>query len=194
MRKLVVTEFLSLDGVYQAPGDPNEDPEGGFRHGGWQRPYFDEVFMAEAARGMAETDAHLFGRKTYEIMAAYWPGAPADDPFARHLNSVRKYVASRTLTEVAWRNTTLLKGDVAEEVAGLKELPGENISVLGSGNLVGTLIEHDLVDEYVLVVHPIVLGGGKRLFPDDGRLRRLRLADSKPTTTGAVILTYAPER
>ena len=194
MRKLVVIEFLSLDGVYQAPGDPNEDTDGGFQHGGWQRPYFDEVLGASAAQGMAETDAHLFGRKTYEIMAAYWPNAPADDPYAKHLNAVRKYVASRTLTEATWQNTTVIGGDVAEEVAELKEQPGKSISVLGSGNLVHTLAEHDLVDEYSLVVHPIVLGGGKRLFPDDGQLRRLRLVDSKPTTTGGLMLTYRPER
>jgi dihydrofolate reductase len=194
MRKLGVVEFLSLDGVYQAPGDPNEDTEGGFEHGGWQRPYFDEVLAETAARGMAETDAQLFGRKTYEIMAAYWPNAPEDDPYAKHLNSVQKYVASKTLTEVTWQHTTLLKGEVAEAVARLKEQPGGAISVLGSGNLVRTLAEHDLVDEYLLAVYPIVLGSGKRLFPDDGKLRRLRLIDATPTTTGGVILTYRPER
>jgi len=194
MRKLVVVEFLSLDGVYQAPGAPDEDTEGGFEHGGWQMPYFDEVLGAAADDGIAETDAHLFGRKTYEIMAAYWPNAPADDPFTEHLNSVRKYVASRTLTEVTWQNTTLLRGDVAEEVARLKEQPGKSITVLGSGNLVQTLAEHDLIDEYSLSVFPIVLGGGKKLFPEDGRLRRLRLVDSKVTGTGGPMLTYRPER
>jgi dihydrofolate reductase len=193
MRKLVVVEFLSLDGVYQAPGDPNEDTEGGFQHGGWQRPYFDEVLGASAAKGMAETDAHLFGRKTYEIMAAYWPNAPADDPFAQHLNGVRKYVASRTLTEATWQNTSVIT-DVAEEVTKLKAQPGRSISVLGSGNLLRTLVEHDLVDEFSLVVHPIVLGSGKRLFAEDGQLRRLRLVDSTPTTTGGLLLTYEPER
>ena len=194
MRKLVVVEFLSLDGVYQAPGDPDEDTEGGFQHGGWQRPYFDEVLGASAAQGMAETDTHLFGRKTYEIMAAYWPNAPADDPFAKHLNVVRKYVASRTLTEVTWQNASLLQGDVAEAVAHLKQQSGKNISVLGSGDLVRTLAEHDLVDEYSLAIYPVVLGSGKKLFPDDGQLRRLRLVDSKPTTTGGVMLTYEPQR
>lgn len=194
MRKLGVVEFLSLDGVYQSPGDPNEDTEGGFEHGGWHLPYGDDVLFAAAARGMAETDAQLFGRKTYEIMAAYWPSAPEDDPFANHLTSVQKYVASRTLTEVAWQNSTLLQGDVAEEVAKLKEQPGGTISVLGSGNLVRTLAEHDLVDEYLLAVYPIVLGGGKRLFPDDGQLRRLQLVDATPTTTGGVMLTYRPQR
>jgi len=194
MRKLVVIEFLSLDGVYQAPGDPNEDIEGGFRHGGWQRPYFDDVLGTAAAGGMSETDAHLFGRKTYEIMAGYWPTAPADDPYGRHLNSVQKYVASRTLQKVEWQNSTLLQGDVAEEVAKLKEQPGKNIAVLGSGNLVQTLIQHDLVDEYSLSVFPIVLGSGKKLFPDSDRTRSLRLVDSKTTSTGGLILTYEPAR
>jgi dihydrofolate reductase len=194
VRKLVVIEFLSLDGVYQAPGARNEDTEGGFAHGGWQRPYFDEILGSWAGRGMAETDAHLFGRKTYEKMAAYWPNAPADDPYGKHLNSVQKYVASRTLNSVEWQNTTLLQGDVAEEVAKLKDQPGNNIAVLGSGNLVQTLIEHDLVDEYSLSVFPVLLGGGKKLFPDDGQLRKLELVDSEPTTTGGVMLTYRPAR
>ena len=194
MRKLVVIEFLSLDGVYQAPGDPNEDTEGGFQHGGWQRHYFDDVLGTAAAGGMSETDAHLFGRKTYEIMAGYWPTAPADDPYGRHLNSVQKYVASRTLQKVEWQNSTLLQGDVAEQVAKLKEQPGKNIAVLGSGNLVQTLIEHDLVDEYSLAVYPIVLGSGKKLFPDSDRTRSLRLVDSKTTSTGGLILTYEPAR
>jgi dihydrofolate reductase len=194
MRKLVVIEFLSLDGVHQAPGDPNEDTEGGFRHGGWQRPYFDDVMGAAAGEGMAATDAHLFGRKTYEIMAAYWPTAPADDPFARHLNGVQKYVASRTLQTVEWQNSILIRGDVSEEVARLKEQPGKNIAVLGSGHLVRTLMEHDLVDEYSLSVFPIVLGSGKRLFRDADQVRRLTLVDSKATTTGGLMLTYQPER
>jgi dihydrofolate reductase len=194
MRKLVVIEFLSLDGVYQAPGDPNEDTEGGFRHGGWQRPYFDDVLGVAAAQGMAETDAHLFGRKTYEIMAAYWPTAPSDDPFAQHLNSVAKYVASRTLQKVEWQNSTLIREDLVDEVTKLKDQPGKTIAVLGSGNLVRTLIEHDLVDEYSLAVYPIVLGSGKKLFPGSDQVQRLRLVDSKPTTTGGLLLTYQPAR
>lgn len=193
MRKLIVTEFLSLDGVYQAPGDPNEDREGGFEHGGWQMPYVDEVLIGEAAAGMADTDAQLFGRRTYEIMASYWPNAPADDPYARHLNSVQKYVASRTLRTADWQNTTVLDGDVPEQVRELKERPGKNITVLGSGNLVRTLAKHDLVDVYWLAVYPIALGRGKRLFEGD-RVHKLRLVDSKPTTTGGLLLTYHPER
>jgi dihydrofolate reductase len=193
MRKLVVTEFLSLDGVYQGPGAPDEDREGGFEHGGWQMPYADDVLGAAAAEGMAETDAQLFGRKTYEIMAAYWPNAPNDDPYAQHLNSVQKYVASKTLQSAEWQETTILR-DIAEEVAELKQGPGKNIAVLGSGNLVKTLMQHDLVDEYSLFVYPIILGGGKRLFPDDDQVRKLRLVDPKPTTTGGLLLTYEPAR
>ena len=194
MRTLTVIEFLSLDGVMQAPGDPDEDTEGGFQHGGWQRPYFDDVLGAAAAEGMAGTDAYLFGRKTYEIMASYWPTAPDDDPYAGHLNSTAKYVASTTLQSTDWQNSTLLKGDVADEVANLKEQPGRNIAVLGSGDLVQTLIKNDLVDEYSLMVFPIVLGTGKRLFRDTGQTRSLRLVDSKTTSTGGLMLTYQPRR
>jgi dihydrofolate reductase len=192
MRMLRVIEFLSLDGVMQAPGDPEEDTEGGFQHGGWQRPYFDDVLGATAAEGMAATDGYLFGRKTYEKMAAFWPTAPDDDPYARHLNGTPKYVASRTLEAVEWENSTLIKGDLAEEVAKLKEQAGKNIAVLGSGELVQTLIEHDLVDEYFLAVFPIVLGSGKRLFREADQARRLSLVDSKATSTGGVLLSYVP--
>jgi len=194
MRKLVVIEFLSLDGVYQAPGGPNEDTDGGFKHGGWQRPFFDDVMGAAVTEGMAQTDAHLFGRKTYEIMAAFWPTAPSkEEPIAQHLNSVEKYVASGTLQKAEWQNSTIIR-DVAKEVAKLKEQPGKNIAVLGSGNLVQSLMVHDLVDEYSLMVFPIVLGSGKRLFPDSESTRNLRLVDSKPTSTGALMLTYQPIR
>ncbi len=192
MRMLRVIEFLSLDGVMQGPGAPEEDTEGGFRHGGWQRPYFDEVLGASAAEGMAATDGYLFGRKTYEKMAAYWPTAPDDDPYAKHLNSTPKYVASRTLQDFEWENSTLIKGDVVEEVAKLKDQPGKNIAVLGSGDLVQTLIQHDLVDEYFLAVFPVVLGSGKRLFREADEVRRLSLVDSKTTGTGGLILTYRP--
>lgn len=194
MRTLRVIEFLSLDGVMQAPGDPQEDTEGGFRHGGWQRPYFDDVLGASAAQGMAATDAYLFGRKTYEKMAAYWPHVSDDDSYARHLNSTPKYVASTTLTHVDWDRTTLLEGDVPQAVAALKEEPGEDIAVLGSGQLVQTLIEHDLADEFSLVVYPILLGSGKRLFRDSEQARRLTLIDSQTTGTGGVMLTYRPAR
>lgn len=192
MRMLRVIEFLSVDGVMQAPGAPEEDTEGGFQHGGWQRPYFDEVLGATTAEGMAATDSYLFGRKTYQAMAAYWPTAPDGDPYGRHLNSTPKYVASRTLHSAEWQNSTLITGDVAREVAKLKEQPGRNIAVLGSGDLLQTLINHNLVDEYFLAVFPIVLGSGKRLFREARQARRLRLVDSKITSTGGAILTYQP--
>jgi dihydrofolate reductase len=192
MRMLRVIEFLSLDGVMQAPGSPDEDTEGGFRHGGWQRPYVDDVLGAAAAEGMAATDTYVFGRKTYEGMAAHWPTVPDDDPYARHLNSTQKYVASRTLRRLDWANSTLLDGDVAEAVARVKAAPGGNIAVLGSGSPVRTLTDNDLVDEYFLAVYPIVLGSGKRLFGEATEPTKLRLVDSKPTGTGGVLLTYRP--
>ncbi|HEU5114081.1 MAG TPA: dihydrofolate reductase family protein [Acidimicrobiia bacterium] len=193
MAKLIVVEQLSLDGVMQAPGDPDEDRSGGFEHGGWAMPYFDEVAGEEAGKSMAETNAFLFGRRTYEIMAAYWPQQPDDDMFAKVLNSLPKYVASTTLPEpLAWSGSTLLKGDVAAAVTELKEEQEGNIVVLGSGQLARTLIEHDLVDDYVLSIHPLMLGGGKRLFDEDGANRPLRMVDSKTSTTGVILATYRP--
>ena len=194
MRKLVVVEFMSLDGVVQAPGDPQEDIEGGFTLGGWQRPYFDEVFMQQAAPGMADTDAQLFGRKTYEKMAAFWPTQGDDDPFAKHLNHVDKYVASRTMTTADWAGTTVLNGDVATQVRELKERDGGTISVLGSPGLVQTLMADDLVDEYALAIHPIVLGSGKKLFRDARQAAKLELVDCVTTTTGVLMTTYRPAR
>jgi dihydrofolate reductase len=194
MRKLSVIDFLSLDGVMQAPGQPDEDTEGGFKHGGWALPYHDEGLAESVADSMAATDAYLFGRKTYDNFAAYWPTAPRDIPFTDHLNNSAKYVVSKTLKDPDWHNSTVIDGDVAEEVRKLKQQPGKNIAVLGSGELVQTLIENDLVDEYFLTVYPLVLGGGKRLFRDDEQLRRLELVDSKTTSTGGVMLTYRPAR
>ena len=194
MRKLVAVEFLSLDGVYQAPGHPEEDREGGFAHGGWQMPYADDVFMKMAVEGMQQTDANLFGRKTFEIMAAYWPNAPADDPFAKHLNSVHKYVASHTLKDPTWENSTVLEGDVPTAVAELKEEPGKNISILGSGELVRSLMADDLIDEYQLIVSPIVLGSGKKLFGPSDEVKKLTLVDAVTTKTGSQLLSYRPER
>ena len=194
MAKLVVVEMLSLDGVMQAPGGPDEDRSGGFEHGGWAMPYFDEVAGEEAGKSMAETGAFLFGRKTYEIMAAYWPHQPDDDIFSNVLNRLPKYVASTTLEEpLAWSGSTLLKGDVAEAVATLKAEQEGNIVVLGSGQLARTLMKHDLVDEYGLTIHPLLLGPGKRLFDDGGAMRPLGLVDSKTSTTGVILATYRPE-
>lgn len=194
MGKLVVVEMLSLDGVMQGPGGADEDRSGGFEHGGWAMPYFDEVVGEEAGKAMAETGAFLFGRKTYQIMAAYWPNHPDDDIFSNVLNSLPKYVASTTLDEpLAWSGSTLLKGEVAEAVAALKEEQLGNIVVLGSGQLARTLMEHDLVDEYGLTIHPLLLGPGKRLFDEAGAMRPMRLVDSKTSTTGVILATYRPE-
>jgi dihydrofolate reductase len=194
MRKLTVSEFVSLDGVMQAPGGADEDTEGGFRHGGWQMGYFDDVAGERIDASMAQTGAFLLGRRTYEIFASYWPTQSDDDPFARILNGLPKYVASTTLGEpLAWRNSTLLQGDVAKAVAELKEGEGGNIVVLGSGGLVQTLYENDLVDEYALMIHPIVLGSGKKLFREVPR-KPLKLADSVTTSTGVLMATYVPER
>ena len=192
MRKLVVTEFLSIDGVMQSPSSPDEDPDGGFAHGGWQPPYFDEGVLAEAQQGMNETDAYLFGRRTYEVMVTHWPTAPSDDPFAGHLNRTKKYVASRTLDAVEWENAELLRGDVAEAVARIKEQPGGSISVLGSGVLVQTLIDNGLVDEIALIVSPLVLGRGKRLFRDAEQVRRFELIRWTATPKGNLVVSYRP--
>lgn len=192
MRMLRVIEFLTLDGVIQAPGAQEEDTENGFRHGGWQRPYVDEVLGATAAEGMAATDAYLLGRKTYEAMASYWPTVGDEDPYARHLNSAPKYVVSTTLRRTEWRNTRLIEGDVVDEVVKLKDQAGGNIAVLGSGELVRTLVVNDLVDEYFLVIFPILLGSGKRLFGNADEPRELSLVDSKPTRTGGIMLIYRP--
>jgi dihydrofolate reductase len=194
MRKVSVTEFLSLDGVMQGPGAPDEDRSGGFAHGGWHLPYVDDDFMKAATEGMTETGGFLFGRKTYEIMAAHWPSQPDSDPFAAVLNSLPKYVASRTLSEpLEWKGSSLLQGDVPAAVAELKEESGGALVAIGSGELVRTLWEHDLVDELQLMIDPIVLGSGKRLFPQEGPMRRLRLVNSSTTGTGMLITTYVPE-
>ena len=195
MRRIVVSEFLTLDGVMQAPGDPNEDRTGGFEHGGWQLAYFDDIFGSVMMDAFANTGGMLLGRRTYETFAAHWPKQPADDPLAGTMNGLEKYVVSTTLTEpLAWQNSTLIKTDVAGAVGKLKAGVGREIQVIGSGELVQTLIKHDLVDAYRLMVHPLVLGTGKRLFREGTGLTRLRLVDTKPTTTGVLILTYEPEK
>jgi dihydrofolate reductase len=193
MSKVVVSTFLSLDGVMQAPGSSEEDRSSGFEHGGWQMPYFDDVMGQAVGQGFATTDGFLLGRKTYEIFAGYWPNQPDDDPTAAAMNGMQKYVASRTLQEpLQWSNSTLLKGDVVEEIAKLKQQGGNELQVIGSGEFAQTLIDSDLVDEYRLMVHPIVLGTGKRLFRDGTKKTPLRLVDSTTSTTGVLILTYQP--
>jgi dihydrofolate reductase len=190
MRKLVVGTFVTVDGVMQAPGGPDEDREGGFEHGGWSFHYWDDVMGQMIGEWTLQAGALLLGRKTYEIFAAHWPHVGGDDPVAAKLNSVPKYVASRTLDEVTWNNSTLLADDVAEAVARLKEEEGGEIQVTGSGDLIQTLIEHDLVDEYRLWVFPLVLGEGKRLFARGTIPAALKLVDTKTSTTGVAIHIY----
>src|SRR5688572_31677437 len=194
MRKLIVNEFLTLDGVMQAPGGEDEDRSGGFDKGGWQMRYLDDIARGSITAGMAEAGGFLLGRRTYEIFAAYWPNAPDEEQvIARPLNTLPKYVASRTLTgPLEWENSTVLQGDVAEAVAALKQEDGDDLHVIGSTELVQTLIAHDLVDEFRVMVDPLFLGGGKRIFRDDGVRRPLRLVDGRVTTTGAIVATYAP--
>ena len=190
MRKLVVGAFLTVDGVMQAPGGPEEDREGGFEHGGWSVNYWDEGMGRIITESTLQGDALLLGRKTYEIFAAHWPKVGGDDPIANKLNSIPKYVASRSLKEVAWNNSTLIEGDVAKAVAALKEQPGNEIQVSGSGDLIQTLIEHDLVDEYRLWIFPLVLGDGKRLFAGGAVPAALKLVGTKTSSTGVAIHTY----
>jgi dihydrofolate reductase len=193
MRKLAVIEFLTLDGVMQSLGSPDEDRDGGFAYGGWAAPYGDEVASRAAGRGIGGTAAYLFGRRTYEKMAAHWPFEPDSNPIAAALNASPKYVASTTLTRADWAGTQILSADVAGSVRELKQQGDGSISVLGSGVLVQTLIEHDLVDEYRLFVHPLVLGTGKRLFRHAPEPIRLRLTECEQTSTGVLLLSYQPE-
>ena len=193
MRKIVAFENLTLDGVMQGPGHLDEDRRGGFEHGGWANAYADEESMKAAAAGMAQTDAILLGRVTYAQFATVWPNQP-DNPFGAFLNATRKYVASRTLNEpLPWANSVLLAGDAADAVTRLREEPGKNITILGSGELVRSLLKRQLIDDLVLQIHPLVLGDGIRLFDgaDEG-VSKLQLVDSSTTSTGVVIATYRP--
>ena len=193
MSRIIVNENVTLDGVMQAPGRPDEDRRGSFEHGGWGQPYFDEVMGRKAGEGMAQTEAFLFGRRTYEDFASVWPNMPQDDPFAAVLNERTKYVASTTLREpLQWANSSLLQGETDEAVAALKAQGGNDIVVLGSGELVRSLMERDLIDRYVLWIHPLVLGSGRRLFIDGIPSASLRLVETVTTTTGVVIATYEP--
>lgn len=193
MRKVIACEWMSLDGVVQAPAYADEDPTGGFKHGGWHVRYFDAASMKWVIENVTTAGGFLLGRRTYDTFAAHWPNASAEEqPLARSLNALPKYVASRTLKEpLAWQNSRLLEGDVAAAVAALKREDGKDLVAIGSTELVQTLIAHDLVDEFRLMIDPVVLGGGKRVFRDDGLLKALRLVSSEVTTTGAILATYA---
>ncbi len=193
MRKIVVSEFMSLDGVVQAPGGPDEDTEGGFAHGGWTWPYWHDDIGAYFSQHMSESDAFLLGRKTWQIHGgAFEP--MVDDPFGDAMNAMPKYVVSTTLPDAsAWRSSTLIKDNVVERVRDLKEQPGKNILMDGSSVLIHTLAQNDLVDEYSLLVYPLVLGGGKKLFPD-GMRTNMRLVETRSFPTGVVLMRYAVER
>jgi dihydrofolate reductase len=194
MRKVIADEWMTLDGVIQAPGQADEDRSGGFRHGGWHVGYFDDIAQRWVVDSVVKGGGFLLGRRTYEIFAAHWPNASEEEQvLAEPLNTKPKYVASRTLAEpLAWQNSTVLQDDVGEAVAALKQEDGQDLHVIGSSELVQALVAHDLVDEFRVMIDPVVVGGGKRLFRDDGALRPLRLLDSQMTTTGVIIATYAP--
>ena len=190
MSKVVVFTSVTLDGVMHAPGRPDEDRRGGFTNGGWALPYNDPVMGRVTAEGMADAGPLLLGRRTYEDFHGFWP-KQTDNPFTEVLDNTLKYVASTTLAEpLPWQNSRLLDGDAAEAVARLKQEPGKDLVVLGSGELVQALRRRDLVDRYQLLIHPLVLGSGRRLFPDGDATAALELVDSVPTTTGVIIATY----
>ncbi|MEO5705282.1 MAG: dihydrofolate reductase family protein [Candidatus Limnocylindrales bacterium] len=194
MAKIVVSEFLTLDGVMQGPGGPDEDRSDGFDQGGWTNRVDDIDDDGNVVLDSFEhTDALLLGRKTYDNFASFWPNVPADDPFGTYMNGFRKYVVSTTLGEpLSWENSTLISPDIPKAVNELRAAPGKDIQVIGSGVLVQTLIAHDLVDAYRLMVYPITLGTGKRLFRDGTAGTRLKLTDSYSTKAGILILTYVP--
>jgi dihydrofolate reductase len=193
MMRLTLHTFLTLDGVLQAPGGPDEDRDGGFAHGGWSFPYGDEDFGTAITGWFANASAFLLGRQTYEVFSGYWPKVTdPDDPVAGKLNALPKYVASTTLASVTWPHSVLLGGDVAAETAKLKEQPGNELQVHGSGGLAQTLIEHDLIDEYRLLFFPVHLGSGKKLFRDGAKAAALRLISATTTGSGVIIATYQP--
>ena len=191
MRKLIVSTFLTLDGVMQAPGGPGEDDSGGFAHGGWSVNYWDEQMGQVMDEATSKPFAMVLGRQTYDIMAAYWPHAP-EETGAKVFNDATKYVASRSRPRLEWSNSVLIEGDVAEGIAALKQEDGPELQVHGSGSLIQTLLRHNLVDQYRLWVFPLVLGSGKRLFADGTIPSGLKLADHKVSTTGVMIGTYEP--
>jgi dihydrofolate reductase len=192
MRNVVAVEWMSLDGVVQAPGHPDEDRDGGFSHGGWHLQYFDDESRRWVEEGYGRAGGFIFGRRTYENLAAYWPNASKEEQsIARPLNTLPKYVASRSPMEpLEWHNSSRLEGDVAGAVAALKKEEGGDLHLVGSSELARTLIEADVVDGYRLMIDPLFLGGGKRFFADDGTLRSLQLVERSVTSTGAILATY----
>ena len=194
--RLVVSEFMSLDGVSQAPGGSEEDTDSGFVHGGWSMPWFDPEVMGGAIDAvMADTQALLFGRRTWQIMAGAWPDRAGSDPFADRMNALTKYVVSSTLAaaDLTWENSHLLRaGDMIEAVVALKAEPGGTLSVMGSTQLSAALLSAGLVDELLLMIEPVLLGGGKSAFPRDGEMRALDLVSVQPTTSGVLVCTYRP--
>jgi len=196
MRKLIANEWMSLDGVVQAPSYADEDMTGGFAHGGWHARYFDDRSMDWVIDSVTGAGGFLLGRGTYELFAAHWPNAPEDQQvLAKPLNALPKYVASTTLSEpLAWEHSTLLRGDLVGAVRALKAQLGLDLHVIGSPGLVQSLLVHGLIDELQLMIDPLTLGGGKRLFQDDGQLRKFQLITTETTTTGAHLATYAPLR
>ena len=194
MRKLIVAEFVSLDGVMQAPGGAEEDADGGFAHGGWTMPYWHDDMGATLLEEISQADTLLLGRKTWQTHAEAFEPAPADDPFAKVLNGLKKYVVSTTLKSAdAWRNSTIIRQNVVDEIRRLKEQPGKDIYVDGSSVLVHTLAQADLVDEYSLLVFPIVLGSGIKVFPEDF-YSGLKLVETKTFPSGVILLRYRPDR
>lgn len=190
MRKLVVSSFVTLDGVIQAPGGPEEDPSGGFEHGGWSVTYWDDVIEGHIGAAMDVDKEYLFGRGTYEIMAAHWPYAGDDDPFAVKINQARKYVVSTTLTDPSWQPTEVITEDVPAAMAALKAADGPQLEVLGSPGLIQTLLAHDLVDEFTMLIYPVVVGPGKRLFGDGTVGGALELTDATVSPSGVIVATY----
>jgi len=193
VRNVVVNEWMTLDGVVQAPMLTDEDRDGGFDNGGWQTGYFDDMADDWVMDYLEGAGGFLLGRRTYEIMSGYWQTAPDEQQeVAQHLNTLPKYVASTTLSEpLEWKNSTVLQGDIPVSVGALKQQAGADLHVIGSAKLVQTLIEHNLVDVFRLMIDPVLVGGGKRPFVDDGVLRTLRLVDHQVTTKGAILATYA---
>ena len=196
MRKLIVNEFMSLDGVAQAPGGRDEDTTGGFAHGGWHMPFMeDEPTQQWVLRGIVEAGGFLLGRRTYELFASYWPNAPAEEQvIAEPLNTKQKHVVSTTLKEpLEWENSSLVQGDLPGAVKALKQAEGGDVHVIGSTELVRSLLGHGLVDELRVMIDPVVLGGGKRFFDENGQLTPLRLVDGQVTSKGAILATYVPQ-